>query len=117
MRSDWEERFKTERLPQINFEKIQHFRHFHKKKDAVSKSQIREEYTNARREEQNGLCAICNEVKDLCSDHNHDSGLFRGLLCGTCNSMLGFAHDKVSVLIAGARYLRHWERRHKKEKA
>ena len=41
-----------------------------------------------------------------CLDHKHDeSKLFRGILCGNCNRMIGFAKDNPEVLRAGAEYL------------
>lgn len=55
-----------------------------------------------------GLCDICQTLttaRGLHIDHDHASGKFRGLLCGHCNSMLGFAKDDTAVLTAGIRYL------------
>ncbi len=43
-------------------------------------------------EHQKGLCAICgNPLPDTCTltDHDHKSGLIRGLLCFRCNKSLG----------------------------
>lgn len=45
--------------------------------------------------DQEGKCLICgrhrdNFSKDLCVDHNHDTGKIRGLLCVHCNSMFAF---------------------------
>jgi hypothetical protein len=34
---------------------------------------------------QHGLCAICGNKQDLVIDHDHDTGLIRGLLCHSCN--------------------------------
>lgn len=45
-----------------------------------------------------GTCALCGEpekvvqygkVKQLAIDHDHDTGLIRGLLCTQCNRRLG----------------------------
>lgn len=41
---------------------------------------------------QNGVCFICgksSEGKRLSTDHSHDSGVIRGLLCARCNPLLG----------------------------
>lgn len=58
--------------------------------------------------EQNGVCAICHgESGDsiLHVDHCHDTGVFRGILCGLCNRMLGQGKDNPERLMAGAAYL------------
>lgn len=39
---------------------------------------------------QAGRCALCgNGRRDLVQDHDHETGLMRGLLCGSCNSREG----------------------------
>src|SRR6266571_4465289 len=38
---------------------------------------------------QKGLCGICAKKKRLLIDHNHTTGVIRGLLCYSCNSSLG----------------------------
>lgn len=58
---------------------------------------------------QGGACAVCRshpEHRDLCVDHDHDTGKVRGLLCDLCNRMLGQAGDNPALLEAGASYLR-----------
>ena len=58
-------------------------------------------------EKQNGLCAICGKVettsnqfgsRPLCVDHNHETGIVRGLLCAQCNHLLGNAKDNIEIL-------------------
>ncbi len=67
-------------------------------------------------EEQAGKCAICcEELPDLmvyeqrrrgyAVDHNHETGKVRGLLCISCNSVLGLSKDNPDVLRRAARYL------------
>jgi hypothetical protein len=66
---------------------------------------------------QGGLCAICTtELATPHVDHDHSccpgsrscGKCVRGLLCASCNHMLGKAYDKPEVLEAGARYLRRF---------
>ena len=62
---------------------------------------------DAMRKRQNGVCAICKRSgRALCVDHCHACGKVRGLLCGKCNSVLGFCGDSRAHLLAAAAYLR-----------
>ena len=64
-----------------------------------------EEYNNMY-EIREGKCDICSDFKMvLCIDHNHTTGEVRGLLCSTCNFMLGNSKDSPEILVAGAKYL------------
>jgi len=63
---------------------------------------------------QHGRCAICGSIprsRRLAVDHDHESGLVRGLLCSadegaSCNKgLLGSAHDSVTILRAAVAYL------------
>lgn len=59
---------------------------------------------------QGGVCNICggdNEIRALAVDHCHTTGRIRGLLCDTCNVMLGCAKDKPALLLRAAQYLEH----------
>jgi len=59
---------------------------------------------------QNFLCLGCGNhktINQLYVDHNHTTGEVRGLLCGKCNSVLGFAKDSVETLTNLIRYLRN----------
>jgi len=52
---------------------------------------------------QKGCCFICkihqtNLKKKLFIDHNHETGKVRGLLCGHCNSAIGFAKENIDIL-------------------
>jgi hypothetical protein len=55
------------------------------------------------------LCEMCGQPpgkKALSLDHDHSTGVFRGWLCGRCNTALGLLRDSVDLCLAAARYLR-----------
>lgn len=59
---------------------------------------------------QKNCCAICGkhrtELKqELYVDHDHRTGKVRGLLCTTCNSVLGMAKDSTEILTNSIKYL------------
>lgn len=55
---------------------------------------------------QGGCCAICRRFdRPLVVDHCHSTGLVRGLLCGHCNSAIGFLGDDPEVTMRACRYL------------
>jgi hypothetical protein len=72
-----------------------------------------EEYNN-KFVEQNGLCDICNEKcsqKEMLSlDHDHESGIVRGLLCSACNMALGGFKDSIEMLESAIKYLKKWNK-------
>lgn len=60
-------------------------------------------------EAQDGCCAVCGtrptKKMSLCVDHDHETGLIRGLLCGSCNKGIGLLGDSVDGLERAIRYL------------
>ena len=63
--------------------------------------------------EQKGCCAICGTHElalktRLCVDHNHTTKKVRGLLCQSCNKMLGHALENVDTLKSAVDYLQDW---------
>lgn len=63
-------------------------------------------------EEQEHRCAICRRQdfgastkKRWSLDHDHNTNKFRGLLCHTCNLLLGYAKDDVGTLRHAIEYL------------
>lgn len=59
--------------------------------------------------DQNGVCDICKENpskgKQLCVDHDHNTGKVRGLLCNNCNFGIGFLKDSINNLSEAIKYL------------
>ena len=65
---------------------------------------------------QGGKCAACGAdnsgavnrdgtFRAMFVDHDHATGKIRGLLCGSCNSTLGYAHDNTERLLKLVAYL------------
>lgn len=58
---------------------------------------------------QNGVCAVCGNVprkNRLGVDHNHKTGLIRGLLCAFCNRVIGLMRDDADRFERVVTYLR-----------
>lgn len=64
---------------------------------------------------QDGVCAIClkaetalasGKIRALAVDHDHATGVVRGLLCDRCNRAIGFLADDPLRAESLARYLR-----------
>lgn len=67
---------------------------------------------------QNGQCAICGDDilqigvreqtpgrKAAVTDHCHETGVVRGLLCSPCNTGIGYLRDDPSIIISAYAYL------------
>lgn len=59
--------------------------------------------------EQDGVCGICRlsctTGDRLCVDHDHTTGMNRGLLCHNCNHGIGMFQDNAELLYRAANYL------------
>jgi hypothetical protein len=52
-----------------------------------------------------GTCEICRATDSLVVDHCHSTGNVRGLICGACNSALGYARENISTLRGLIQYI------------
>ncbi len=64
--------------------------------------------------EQKGKCACCGIHQNKLTmrfavDHDHDTGLIRGLLCGNCNTAIGKLGDNIEGLMKALNYLEKHE--------
>lgn len=92
------------------------------KDEAISSRYLEREYGitideyNKLLEKQNYRCAICggegflmdssrHKIK-LVVDHDHNTGVVRGLLCHNCNRALGLFHDNEKDLLSAIDYLK-----------
>ena len=55
--------------------------------------------------QQGGVCAICQKNEPVHVDHDHVTGLVRGILCFNCNRGLGKLGDDVELLREALGYL------------
>ena len=64
-------------------------------------------------EKQGEVCAICKKKcptrKSLSVDHDHQTGIVRGLLCNRCNRALGMFKDNSTLLLRAAQYIKDFE--------
>ena len=69
---------------------------------------------NSILESQDKKCSICNtstpngKNNSFHLDHDHATNKIRGILCHSCNLMIGQAKDDVTILKSAIDYLNHW---------
>lgn len=82
--------------------------HYLKKKYGITSEQF-----EAMIVQQNGCCQICGKrfvnSKSIHVDHNHRTGKVRSLLCGKCNSGLGYFGECIDNLLNAIQYLTKWQ--------
>lgn len=66
-------------------------------------------------ESQGGRCKVCKREITFngtagqyaaCIDHNHETGVVRGVLCGVCNSWIGYIENEKIAIETIADYLK-----------
>jgi hypothetical protein len=82
---------------------------------ALAKRGLTVESYEARLESQSGVCDVCQKPplpgKRLHVDHDHETGVIRGLLHSLCNRALGFLGDDPHTMELAAEYLRKHQSR------
>lgn len=71
----------------------------------IRKYRISERVYQALSENGCNICGVYTE-KRLNIDHDHDTGMVRGVLCSRCNLTLGNVKDDISLLEKMIEYLR-----------
>lgn len=59
----------------------------------------------------NGACEICGTIntfhkKGMVVDHNHKTGLFRGILCAFCNTAISYLKEDIKNFEKAIKYLK-----------
>ena len=65
-----------------------------------------EELVKQLLENNEGHCKICGIHTTLFVDHCHTTGNYRGLICRSCNLVLGYAKDNPVILESASSYLK-----------
>ena len=79
-----------------------------------------DEYDRLLRKQQ-GVCAICKTDKrdkrdrEMPVDHDHKTHAIRGILCDTCNRLLGLFGDDPETIRNAILYLQKWNRSEKRK--
>ena len=100
--------------------KARHRTYYKKNKDRVRNKELKRNFGISLHEynlmltEQKGKCSCCgihqNELtKKFAVDHDHDTGLIRGLLCNHCNLAIGMLGDNLEGLMKALNYLEKHE--------
>jgi hypothetical protein len=84
------------------------YKTYFRKDNLLRNYKLTEEMYNTMLSNQLNLCALCHkdfEGKTPTVDHDHKTGVVRGLIHRKCNSLLGYAGDDISILQLGIDYL------------
>ncbi len=99
LRADDRRRYKARMKANPNYQKELQRRNRIKKSYGVSLEEYDDKMSTSV------ICEVCGRDNDLCYDHNHSTGEFRGVLCRACNRSIGQLQDSPSILIKAANYL------------
>lgn len=91
-------------------DKKAHHAAIHKESNLRRKYDMTLDEFQTRLEEQGAVCAICGRSSEgfqraFAVDHNHETGVVRGILCPDCNRGLGGFRDNLGLLHKAVDYL------------
>ena len=92
---------KNKEYRRINFSSL-------RERELIRKYDLDAEGYKKLHDSQNGVCAVCfsdNNGKNMDVDHCHDTNQIRGLLCRSCNLLIGHAKNDPEILTLAAYYL------------
>lgn len=90
-------------------------------KNLMNKYGITPEIYEQERKNQDFKCALCGKHEStqhhnrLYVDHCHSTGLYRGLLCNTCNCGLGSFNDNIELMKKAIEYVENNRNRHREQ--
>lgn len=104
-RTDYQKQWRIDNPDKYKAQQLVHNTKRRYKKFGLTKEEYDEMFLN-----QNNCCAICGSStntssKDWSIDHCHATGKVRGVLCHSCNLILGHAKDNTAVLEKAVKYL------------
>ena len=117
LNKEWQERTGYKSKP-LSREKQREYDRKPERRLAARERRLRKNYTltitefNELLTSQNKRCAICSSLKaggknnQWAVDHDHKTGLVRGILCHKCNRGLGHFDDDVKLLVNAIEYLK-----------
>lgn len=74
------------------------------------KTHAKDRYKIKRKVTAEDRCEICYAAEELVIDHDHSTGVFRGILCGSCNTAIGMFKDNPALLWRASQYIHnHWK--------
>ena len=109
----------SRRMSRENYDKAKAGRKYRASADKIRDKRLRAKFGISLAEyrdkliEQGAICPGCGATpemngKDFAVDHNHSTGEIRGLLCGRCNSAIGFLRENENIALNIIQYLRRW---------
>ena len=118
-----EEKTRSKKWRQENLDKYNMWAEKNKEKRRAASRKFEynitsEEYEQ-KKTEQGGKCAICNQLVDLlvvdhdhlcCSKRRTCGNCNRGLLCRSCNTLIGLAGESIDVLLSAIKYLQKYRK-------